>query len=450
MKRLAALLLCGLLLGGCALFAPPRQPAPPARAWSLSAGDTRLARLEAGRLAVVWCYSLDMAFYRRGGESAEGVYEGRLMLRVETECYVDGVYRPLPESLEGSGLGGEAWLLSEMISLDLVPAGDPLKRVAEAMAWDDGARAALGLAAQPDSDWLRAAEGREAAQMAVFDCDDYGEKLKPAESFAPDWQSAFAQVLWEDASPAWTWQRLGEVARLAAEAGEFEGQAVAETGYAPAWERVFSGWGAGLAGQPMWVNVAANGAAEVYLPGLAPLEAGRPFAARMHSGGSVAANLPAPPESLAAESLPPEPDESASERPIWPPPASGSGEDGESGDAGGSAESSASVKDSGGADTEKAPDPLAEAMAVYDLPYPPRAAITGPVKGSGVLRFDIEGFDYEAAVGYARKLKMGGYSRVLGEVEQPILDLYSFSARNAVGLQVSLTYDNGRAYLLAM
>lgn len=450
---LLALCLCGCTSLMDALFPPPAPPKTSGKAWSLSARDTRIARLATGGTDLVWSYTLEMAFFKRGGDTAAGEYEGRLMVYLETDCYEGGVYTRTPPGLEESP-PGRTWLLSAMMTLTVDEAEDEDAPAASLAAYDAQARGNMEVDAHPgdaplepayeDADTGEAAESLPRA--ALFDCDEYGDPL-PGDVDAREarWRSATTPVVWQEGAGDCGWTHVSATAAAVTAAAGFEGQPVYAGSYAPGWEQFLDGWPAGSpdGALPFWVEIAADGAMRVYLPGLAPLEAERPFEGQMVSGSSIATNLPGPPAAsdVPDSSLPEEDSsevdsasDSVSSKPIWPPQPDSV------------PEGEPPVES---APEEPEPDPLDAALDKYHLPYPPGGTITGPFTDGNSERFVIEGFDYRAAESYARKLKMGGYKKVHSEVTQPSIERYSFVAMNGVAQNVSLSYNNGKTEMLA-
>lgn len=447
MRKLPALVLAlalALGLAGCLPAPTPTQAQPAGKVWSLYVNHTRLARLNTGGNWLVYACTLEGGFFKRGGDTPAGSYEGQLMLSFERDCYQQGLYTAQPAGIDPFDPGRRSYAWSVPMSFELAEAEGANGAPARAGAgWTGEMLAALEAAPL-------AGEASESALVSLGDIDDFGDAL-PAEP-VPEalWQTDPLWVEWEEgyALPGW-----GEFCALAAAlAQEADNWDYAPTAPSPGWDGLTGAPAIG-GSLPMWVAVSAGNRVDIWLPGVMPLEGERPFTGMLYSGDSVPVSVPSPPGLYDAppkdgeaqpEDSGPASASASSHNPFaaWLERPSSSGASGglslpASGDP---SSSSAASGPSSRIPLKK--DPLKQALEEYHLPMP-GGKLSGPKERDGVYVYTVEGFDYRDAVSYGRKLKMGGYRSVMNEVEQPVLDLYTLVAQTS-GRQIALQYKSGQ------
>lgn len=410
MKQLACLLLAAILvfvLAGCLpVLQPPASTTStaPARVWSITANDTRIAQMKQGEHTIVWLVTLELALIKNGGDTAAGSYTG-----VAVVCYEMDYIQPArwpgtssddatsqataPESPLPAGLAsllpGTQWLVCQPLEVELLPADESAYAAAE------NTLAACSYAF--DSSVLR-----EELSWSFLEMDEYHNPLGSyTQPLTPSFQSEMQYPLFQaEADPETAFARIATA--LAQEAGEY-------------WEAPESFWRGqfpacpaaqpNASSLPLQLFLFPNNTVSIFLSGLIPLAPARPFEGKLYSGGVASATMPQAPPPQSSSLLP-----------------------------GGSSSPSRVLSD-------------AElALQQYGLPLP-AGTLDGPKTESNVVSFTMTGMRHNDARAYVRKLKLAGYVNVLSEMELQAVQMYSFVATNEYGRQISFLCQDGKATL---
>lgn len=464
-RVLAALaLVLAAALCGCSLLVPAPQPVQSTspgsgKVWSISANDTRIARLQYGEVEWLFFVTLEASFLKLGGEGPAGVYSGSLMLGVEAEPS----FRTSVLELPGEGQAPfQGWMLSAAIELEVREDAQPRVLVDAATLWDDAAAALL---ARP--------YGEEGLAGGAQEIDDFGRALVPQE--VPTdvlCASVPLQVQWAQGEGAYgndaffqlvagiyaaalshqAGQSAEDVDGTGTEGEDANGQAQApgatsSTAPAQSGEDMADGeeetqqWAAPPVLEENWPALP--------WPGVVP--AASPIAASAASASASATALPAGQSTFAPVlQVALLPDGSAL---LWlaglPPLQAARPFEGGY-DVGGVMGASPMTLPESGQPPGPVQNKALEELVALGLPAPPAGRVQGPKRQDGFAEFTIEELGYRQTVAYARRIKLAGYTTVLNEIEYPILELYGLVAQNSDGRQVFLQYKAGQTSLTVL